>query len=185
MKKNILIIFSVLLCGACSSEFKKTIGLNKSSPNEYAVLRQPMLSMPPSDYLIDPEQYVKPLASSDKTGSEILFGLERKESLSEQFLDYSDRNRNFIKKTTHIEKNEDIQKTAIHGAIKSKIGADRNSQPNLVIDNKNLERTVGQKTKTTDKPKKGSLLSAIKSKIGADRNSQPNLVIDNKTVEKK
>lgn len=108
MKKISLILFCLIAVSACSSSVKRTLGLSKTSPDEYAVLRQPPLSMPPSDYLLPPADQGKQVSNQvqDETAEEILLGKGAKKA-STQSLSSSDRS--FIGMTNDIAKRSDIK----------------------------------------------------------------------------
>ncbi len=99
---------SLISIAACSN-FKSTLGLNKVSPNEYTVLRQPPLSMPPSDYMLPPAEQSQdaPRELRSETGEEILYGKTSKNVSSDSSLSQSDRK--FLANTDHVKKNEDIK----------------------------------------------------------------------------
>jgi hypothetical protein len=108
MKKFTLIIISLFSLASCSSDVKNVLGLNRTSPNEYAVLRQPPLSMPPNDYLLPPGEQEQNLSTvNNETAEEILYGKGNSKTSANQSLDSSDRS--FIQKTEHINKNQDIK----------------------------------------------------------------------------
>jgi len=107
--KKIIIFASLLLLISCSSEFKRTLGLNKTSPNEYEVLRHPALSMPPNDYLAPPSDSAQGPDSQkvqNETGEEILLNKEVKIPSSHSL---SSSDRSFIEQTSHVKKDEKIK----------------------------------------------------------------------------
>lgn len=109
MKKLILLFSCLTLLTSCGSGFKRTLGLNKQSPNEFAVIRQPPLSMPPTDYLLAPaDQNASPSSNiHNESGAEILLGKEVKKPQANSSLSSSDRS--FIDKTSNIKKKEQIK----------------------------------------------------------------------------
>ncbi len=107
MKK--LILVTSLLCITSCSTFKSTLGINKISPNEYTVLRNPPLSMPPSDYMLPPaeQSQVIPSGLRTETAEEILYGKNSESNSKDSSLSQSDRK--FLANTDHIKKNKDIK----------------------------------------------------------------------------
>lgn len=89
---NKLLLLSVLfLMVGCGSEFKKTLGMNKVAPDEFAVLKNPSLSMPPRDYLLPPAEQGKEdvVQSASQDAQEILTGKQQNSQTSS--LSSSDR----------------------------------------------------------------------------------------------
>lgn len=107
MRKMILIA-SLIFITSCSG-LKNTLGINKVSPNEYAVLRQPPLSMPPSDYMLPPaeQSQITPNGLRAETGEEILYGKTSELNSGSSSLSQSDRK--FLANTDHVKKNKDIK----------------------------------------------------------------------------
>jgi hypothetical protein len=107
MKKLILAVS--LVCLTSCSGVKNTLGINKVSPNEYTVLRQAPLSMPPSDYMLPPaEQSQTPQNDlRSETGEEILYGKSTEKTSKDSSLSQSDRK--FLANTNHVNKKENIK----------------------------------------------------------------------------
>ena len=106
--KKIILVASLVCITACSN-FKSTMGLNKVSPNEYSVLRQAPLSMPPSDYMLPPAEQSQETQGNlrSETGEEILYGKTSKDTSTDSSLSKSDRK--FLANTDHVKKNQDIK----------------------------------------------------------------------------
>lgn len=106
--KKILLAVSLVCLASCSG-LKNTLGINKVSPNEYTVLRQAPLSMPPSDYMLPPaEQSQTPQTDlRSETGEEILYGKTTEKASTDSSLSQSDRK--FLAKTDHVNKKENIK----------------------------------------------------------------------------
>lgn len=54
MRKLLAPLLYLILISGCSSELKKSLGITKSEPDEYAVLKRPPLSVPPGFELQPP-----------------------------------------------------------------------------------------------------------------------------------
>ncbi len=106
--KKILLAVSLVCLASCSG-LKSTLGINKVSPNEYTVLRQAPLSMPPSDYMLPPaEQSQTPQTDlRSETGEEILYGKTTEKTSTDSSLSQSDRK--FLANTAHVNKKENIK----------------------------------------------------------------------------
>ena len=137
--KNLILLFTCLiLVSSCESGFKKTLGLHKQSPNEFAVIRQPPLSMPPGDYLLSPSEQGASSAQvvQNETGEEILLGKQARKTQEDRSLSSSDRG--FIEKTKHINKNERI-KEVLNEDTKEKAVPKKKSLLNLFKSSKKEE----------------------------------------------
>jgi len=62
--RKLLLLLVVLQVVACSQEFKRSVGIVHNSPDEYAVLKNPPLSIPPNFDLIPPQDDTKLSSSS-------------------------------------------------------------------------------------------------------------------------
>ena len=100
----------VLLTG-CDPDLKRSIGVTKSEPNEYAVLKRPPLHVPPKFDLVPPEEQQKEsvyLASHKGGKSQIDFG-SKKKSHTHANISLTNSDKKFVNQSKKFDKNPNIK----------------------------------------------------------------------------
>jgi hypothetical protein len=120
--RKILLTIGVLHLISCSPEFKRSMGIIHNSPDEYAVLKNPPLSIPPNFDLVPPQDGSQITSSAGSAvitagspvvaqtkhvnsgDSEMLLGSQASSKVS-----VSESDKDFIEKFSGHEKREDIR----------------------------------------------------------------------------
>jgi hypothetical protein len=110
------IISSVVMCcillAGCDSDLKRSMGLSKSEPDEYAILKRPALHVPPNFDLTPPEEQPKSpayFASDKEKKPQINFGNKKKSDENKE-TKLTEADQNFITQMKKFDKNPNIKK---------------------------------------------------------------------------
>lgn len=81
LKDSLLVVLSVGVLSACSGNVKETLGLKKQAPDEFRVVSNQPLSVPPDFRLIEPTPGAKRphVSALDKQAEAVLFGSEEEQ----------------------------------------------------------------------------------------------------------
>jgi|GEM_PF-1807256 len=119
--KRILLILlslvSISLFSSCSKDFKRSLGISHASPNEYEVLKNPPLSIPPNFELTPPTEEVITTQSgasiataSGELKAETPLFQEKRAVEQSGYGRLSEGDKDFMERSGHNEKRDDIRK---------------------------------------------------------------------------
>ena len=94
MKKSVIIVASIVMLSGCSNSAKQSLGLVRSSPDEFKVVSQPDLILPPNFELLPPQYPVESYQFNVKKQGTTASNLSKSEEafLSKVALNHKDEN---------------------------------------------------------------------------------------------
>ena len=122
MTKYTKLLSAILVVGSlasCDNATKKSLGITRSAPNEYSVLKQPPLSVPPTFELSPPSDETTSVAPAKKDNK---VQLNKKKSSAVKPIKevMTNADKNFLKKSTAHEKRTDIRSTLVAEEVKAR-----------------------------------------------------------------
>jgi len=135
--KLVAVAFLVLCTSSCSNDFKRSLGIGHNSPDEYSVLKNPPLSVPPTFELVPPSDESLDVSSNNNDQAKT----ETPKTKPSGSLSTADRR--FMEKSNAHKKQENIR--------------------GLMVEEDKVSTIQPEEEKQEETKKEGGLLSKMKS----------------------
>lgn len=168
MKKSVIIVTSLMLLSGCSNSVKQSLGLVRSSPDEFKVVSQPDLILPPNFELMPPQYPVESYQFNVKKQNVTNSHLSKSESALLSKVALNNKDENIREIITNEQKHKDYTTDGkLAKKINSALKPDENKTKivSAAEENERIQKNKSQGKKITE----GDSKSITKQKSVVDK----------------